>query len=58
MHLEALVVEAELHVVIKSAPKEKSPRPHGFIGIFFSLCWEIIKRDLMTAVEQFLTMNQ
>jgi hypothetical protein len=44
MHLEALVVEAELHVVIKSAPKEKSPRPHGFIGIFFSLCWEIIKR--------------
>jgi hypothetical protein len=56
-HLEFPVTIDELEVVIKRAPKEKAPRPDGFICLFFSLCWNIIKEDLMLAVEHFLSMN-
>jgi hypothetical protein len=44
--------------VIKEAPKEKGPGPDGFIGVFFSLCWGIIKQELMLTVNQFFSMNQ
>jgi hypothetical protein len=40
------------------APKEKGPGPDGFIGIFFSHCWDIIKTDLINAVNQFYCRNQ
>jgi hypothetical protein len=40
------------------APKEKGPGPDGFIGIFFSHCWDIIKIDLINAVNQFYCRNQ
>jgi hypothetical protein len=38
VHLEADVTESELQNVILNAPKEKAPRPDGFIGLFFSIC--------------------
>jgi hypothetical protein len=41
-----------------NAPKEKAPRPDGFIGSFFAQCWDIIKGDLLHAIEQFQMMNQ
>jgi hypothetical protein len=44
-HLEVSASEEELHEVIRCAPKEKAPRPDGFIGLFFSQCWSIIKTD-------------
>jgi hypothetical protein len=57
-HLEASVTEEELHEVIRSAPKEKAPRSDGFIGLFFSQCWSIIKADLLQVVHHFLLLNQ
>jgi hypothetical protein len=44
--------------VIMEAPKEKAPGPDGYIGRFFSHCWDIIKEDTLKAVEQFYDMNQ
>jgi hypothetical protein len=52
-HLETPVDIEELHKVIMEAPKEKAPGPDGFIDLFFSACWEIIKVDLMKAVQHF-----
>jgi hypothetical protein len=40
------------------ASKEKAPRPDGFIGLFFSTCWETIKGDILKAVDHFYMMNQ
>jgi hypothetical protein len=57
-HLEADVSEAELKHVILNAPKEKAPGPDGFIGLFFSTCWSIIKHDLLTAIQHFCSLNQ
>jgi hypothetical protein len=58
LHLENPVIEEELHSVIVNAPKEKAPGPDGFVGIFFSSCWNIIKEDLLAAIEYFFSMNQ
>jgi hypothetical protein len=33
-----------------SAPKEKAHGPDGFIGAFFSACWNVIKEDLRREV--------
>jgi hypothetical protein len=51
------VFEEEIQSIILNAPKEKALRPDGFIGLFFSHCWNIIKEDLMQAIEEFLNMN-
>jgi hypothetical protein len=57
-HLDLPFTEQEIKVVIFNSPKEKAPGPDGYIGIFFSICWEIIKQDLMRAMSQFYTINQ
>jgi hypothetical protein len=48
----------ELKRVIMESPKEKAPGPDGFIGIFFSTCWEVIKEDLLKVVHHFFIQNQ
>jgi hypothetical protein len=57
-HLDNSATEEELYRVIKGAPAEKAPGPDGFIGMFFSLCWSIIRADLYHAVNFFMSMNQ
>jgi hypothetical protein len=54
-HLELPFTEDEVREVILQAPEEKT---HGFIGLFFSSYWGIIKSDLLNAVLQFYLMNQ
>jgi hypothetical protein len=57
-HLDSPFSEEELHSVIKDAPREKAPGPDGFISLFFSSCWPILKSDLTQAVNFFMSMNQ
>jgi hypothetical protein len=57
-HLELPLPEEEIHQVVKNAPKEKAPGPDGFIGLFFSACWDIIRIDLIQEVQHFISLNQ
>jgi hypothetical protein len=57
-HLEVPFTEDEVKVVIMEAPKEKALRYDGYIGRFFSHCWNIIKDGIFKSVEQFYMMNQ
>jgi hypothetical protein len=57
-HLHLPISETEVHMVIKSAPKEKPPGSDGFIGLFFLACREVISEDLMMAVQHFINRNQ
>jgi hypothetical protein len=50
--------EEEIKVAILTTPKEQAPGPDGYIGLFFSECWEIIKQDIMAAIDQFYLINQ
>jgi hypothetical protein len=56
-HLEAHVSEEELKQVIMHSPKEKALGPDGFIGLFFTACWEVIRGDLLHAVDHFFSLN-
>jgi hypothetical protein len=51
--LEEKISEAELLATIQASPKEKALGLDGFIGLFFSTCWGIIKDDLLRAVAFF-----
>jgi hypothetical protein len=57
-HLELPFSEEEIKAIISVAPKEKAPGPDGFIGAFFSSCWEIVKEDLINVIDQFYMLNQ
>jgi hypothetical protein len=48
----------EVTEVIKAMPKQKALGPDGFIGAFFRACWDIVKHDMMKAVDQLYNMNQ
>jgi hypothetical protein len=39
-------------------PNEKAPGPNGYTGKFFSHYWDIIKDDILKAIEQFFMLNQ
>jgi hypothetical protein len=39
--------------VVMATPKEKASEPDGYIEIFFSHCWNVIKEDILMVVDQF-----
>ena len=45
--------EEEMHTTIKVLHPKKAPSLNGFIGMFFKHCWEIIKDDLIQALNNF-----
>jgi hypothetical protein len=56
--LEEPFTKQEVQSVVLNTPKEKAPGPDGYIGIFFSHCWNTIKEDILKAVDQFYRMDQ
>jgi hypothetical protein len=57
-HLDLPFSEQEIKNAIMNSPKEKAPGPDGYIGLFFAKCWEIIKEDIIRAMDQFYVLNQ
>lgn len=55
--LEEDFSEEEIKATIFSLPPEKAPGPDGFIGSFFKVSWEIIKDDIMAAINSFMNLN-
>ena len=47
----------EVKNTINSMPSDKAPGPDGFTGAFFKACWEIIKEDVMAAMNSLFTLN-
>lgn len=55
--LELPFTEQEVWAVIQDMAAEKAPGPDGFIGKFFKSCWNIVKGDVMAALEFFFTQH-
>lgn len=51
--LEVTFTEVEVRAAIWACASNKSPGPDGFTFAFFKNCWEIIKKDVMAAMEEF-----
>jgi hypothetical protein len=51
--LEQIFTEEEVCAVIMKLPNNKAPGPHGFTGLFYKLSWDIIKGDIMNALNAF-----
>ena len=56
-HLDAIFTMEELKKAVLEMHDEKSPGPDGFIGGFFKKCWELIKGDLLEAINQFFHLR-
>jgi hypothetical protein len=56
-NLEDLFEEDEIKKVIMQLPNEKAPGPDGFIGLFYSKCWPIIRMDLLEALRAFHSLR-
>jgi hypothetical protein len=50
--LDLPISEEEIKGAVASMPKENAPGPDGFIGAFYSKCWETLKGDVVAAVLQ------
>jgi hypothetical protein len=44
-------------LTVFESPSEKAPDPDGFIGLFYKTCWEVIKDDLMRALNQLFSLR-
>lgn len=50
LHLDGSFTEQELLAFVNEAHGERAPGPDGFTGDFFKRCWQLIKGDLLAAV--------
>ena len=50
--LDNQLTEEEVKRAVFEAPSEKAPGPDGFIGLFYKKCWETVKQDLTSALQQ------
>jgi len=51
--LEFLFSEEEVHAVVMELPADKAPGLDGFTGRFYKAAWNIIKGDIMNAINAF-----
>jgi hypothetical protein len=56
--LDLPISEEEIKGVVASMPKENVPGPNGFIGAFYSKCWEIVKGDVIATVLQLSLLRE
>jgi retron-type reverse transcriptase len=42
---------------VMQTPNEKAPRPNGYIGVFYKSCWDIIKMDVMAALQEMFELR-
>ena len=54
----ALQSMEEIRSVVLSMSPDSAPSPDGFSAGFYQRCWEIIKKDLLQAVQDFFTGGQ
>jgi hypothetical protein len=57
-HLGTPFTKNEVKSVVIQAPKENHQAPMALSVCLFSECWEIIKDDILNALEQFYFLNQ
>jgi hypothetical protein len=50
-HLEESFTEEEVLATIQEIAADKAPGPDGFIGSFYKHSWEVIKQDLLLALD-------
>lgn len=55
--LEEKFTEEEVHAVVMEIAADKAPGPDGFIGAFYKASWEVIKDDLLAAVNFFFNQH-
>jgi hypothetical protein len=48
--LDAPFPEPEIRRAVSELPTEKAPG-HGFIGLFYKSCWDIVRADAMAAFQ-------
>jgi hypothetical protein len=49
--------EYEIKVVVMATAPEKAPGSDGYIGAFFKRCWEIVKQDLVAAIQEIFALR-
>jgi hypothetical protein len=55
--LEVPFTEGEVWGVINDMPNDKAPGPNGFTTLFYKRAWDIIKHDVMLAVNAFWSLD-
>ena len=56
--LEDEFTEQEVHAVIKEIAADKAPGPDGYIGAFYKESWQLIKDDLLAAINYFYNQHE
>jgi hypothetical protein len=51
--LDDLFTEDEVKNTINLLPDDKAPGPDGFTSAFYKHCWDIIRDDVMRAINLF-----
>jgi len=55
--LELPFTQDEVRRTVLEMPSEKAPGPDGFTGAFFKACWQIIKDDLLAAINNLFQLH-
>ena len=52
-HLEDEFTEEEIKAIVDDIAAEKAPGPDGYIGVFLKSSWQVIKSDILLALNYF-----